>query len=207
MKADSIIFDLDGTLWDSSRQVTDSWNVVLKQRGINRTLTVDDLMGVMGMLMEDIMRTFFPKMQDEKRLELLKACCEYENEYVAKVGGNLFDGLEQTLDVLAKTHKLFIVSNCQAGYIEAFLEAHQLHQYFTDFENPGRTGLPKADNIRLIVERNGLKNPVYVGDTLGDCNSAKKAGVPFVFARYGFGEVDVYDNVIDSIKELPELMK
>lgn len=207
MKVDSIIFDLDGTLWNSSKQVTDSWNVVLKRYGINRTLTVEDLMSVMGMLMEDIIRTLFPEMEEGERLELLRACCEYENEYVARVGGVLFEGLEETLAELAKKHKLFIVSNCQAGYIEAFMQAHQLHGYFNDFENPGRTGLPKADNIRLIMERNHLENPVYVGDTLGDCNSAKMAGIPFIFARYGYGEVTEYNASIDSIRDLLHIIE
>lgn len=207
MKVDSIIFDLDGTLWNSSKQVTDSWNVVLQRYGINRTLTVEDLMSVMGMLMEDIIRTLFPEMEEEERLQLLHACCEYENEYVARVGGVLFEGLEETLAELARTHKLFIVSNCQAGYIEAFMQAHQLHAHFIDFENPGRTGLPKADNIRLIMERNHLERPVYVGDTLGDCNAAKMAGIPFIFARYGYGEVTEYDAAIDSIRDLLHIIE
>ena len=41
----------------------------------------------------------------------------------------------------------------------------------------------------MIAERNHLKHPVYVGDTIGDYNACQEAGVPFVFAAYGFGEV------------------
>lgn len=207
MKADSIIFDLDGTLWDSSKEVTDSWNKTFKECGVNKTLTVEDLMGVMGLLMEDIIKKFLPDLDEETRRKLLERCCEEENAYIAKVGGRLFDGLEETLQQLAKDFPLCIVSNCQAGYIEAFLEAHNLHSYFVDFENPGRTGKPKAENIRLVVERNHFKSPVYVGDTLGDATSAKKAGVPFIYARYGFGHVKEYAKAIDSIKELPGIVE
>ncbi len=207
MRTDSIIFDLDGTLWDCSKEVADSWNVIFKQYNINRIITKEDIMGVMGLLMQDVIRQFLPDMEEEKCYEILKICCDYENEYVSKVGGYLFPRLEETLKILQKSYKLAIVSNCQDGYIEAFFKAHNLSQYFIDYENPGRTGLDKAGNIRLVVKRNGFLNPVYVGDTLGDQKSAKKAGLPFIFAAYGFGQVEEYDAKLETVEQLPELLK
>ena len=107
---------------------------------------------------------------------------------------------------MSEKYRLYIVSNCQDGYIQCFFQANpRLEQYFTDYECHGSTGLPKADNIRLIVERHNLKSPVYVGDTLGDANASKGAGVPFVYARYGFGDVKEYDYAIDSFGELQQL--
>ena len=98
-----------------------------------------------------------------------------EIEHVAKVGGILFEGLEETLEYLSGKYKLYIVSNCQKGYIEAFLEFHKLGKYFVDRENAENTGLSKGKNIRLVMARNGLENTVYVGDTIGDQNAAKEA--------------------------------
>jgi phosphoglycolate phosphatase len=52
-----------------------------------------------------------------------------------------------------------------------------------------------------------LQSPVYVGDTTGDRDSAAKAGVPFIYANYGFGKVD--DGMIATIgafRELRELL-
>lgn len=83
--------------------------------------------------------------------------------------------------------KVFIVSNCQSGYIELFLKKTGLAPYVTDTECFGDTGMKKAENIRLVVARNGLQQPVYVGDTKGDEEAAHEAGVPFVHAAYGFG--------------------
>ena len=60
---------------------------------------------------------------------------------------------EQTLAALSARCPLFLVSNCQDGYIEAFFQAHGLGRYFTDYENPGRTGLPKADKMEFIVQK------------------------------------------------------
>ena len=63
----------------------------------------------------------------------------------------------------------------------------------------------KSDNIKLIKNRNNLKNPVYVGDTQGDANATKDAGLEFVFASYGFGNVDEYQYKIEKIEDLLEL--
>ena len=40
-------------------------------------------------------------------------------------------------------------------------------EYFEDFECAGNTGKPKGENNKLVIERNNLKSPVYVGDTQG----------------------------------------
>jgi phosphoglycolate phosphatase len=105
-------------------------------------------------------------------------------------GGTLYPQLAETLGYLGKRYKLYIVSNCQSGYIELFLNLHNMHQYFLGHQCYGTKGNPKADNIRDIVNDNNLLAPVYVGDTMGDYDSATKAGVPFIFASYGFGEVE-----------------
>lgn len=39
-----------------------------------------------------------------------------------------------------------------------FFKAHKLDKYFTDYECPGRTGLSKGENNKLVIERNNLKN-------------------------------------------------
>ena len=125
-------------------------------------------------------------------------------EYLRQRGGILFPHLKEVLEQLSKDYFLAIVSNCQVGYIEAFLEYHQLGDYFSDTENFGRTGLQKGDNIRLVCDRNQLDRAVYLGDIQGDYDSACKAGIPFILAGYGFGQVDAEVPVIQSLQELPE---
>ena len=114
---------------------------------------------------------------------------------------------EQTLAALSARCPLFLVSNCQDGYIEAFFQAHGLGRYFTDYENPGRTGLPKADNIALVAERNGLRRPLYIGDTQGDYDAASKAGVPFLHAAYGFGRIDRPVPSVATFGDLPDAIR
>ena len=207
MKFDEIIFDLDGTLWDSTAEVAKTWTSVIAKYNLNRKeVTVEDLKPCMGKLLDEIASILLPELDPKKQMQVIKECCEYENEYLGEYGATLYDKLEDTLKELSKNHKLFIVSNCQDGYIECFFKAHKLDKYFIDYECPGRTGLPKGENIKLIVERNNLKNPVYVGDTQGDANAAKLANVPFIFAKYGFGNVDEFFNSIESFDELLEII-
>lgn len=207
MKFDSIIFDLDGTLWDSTNSVIDSWNETISNYDeVKNKLTVEDMKSVMGLVIQDIALRFFSYLDEEKRLKIIKLCCKEECKYLEKHGAILYDRLEEILERLAKIYKLFIVSNCQCGYIESFFKSHGLKKYFIDYENPGRTGLTKGENIQLIIERNNLIKPVYVGDTEGDLKASRFAGIPFIYARYGFGEVKEYDYVIDRFEELLDLL-
>ena len=202
-----IIFDLDGTLWDSSAAVVDSWNAAIENLGIDYHVTQDMMQGFMGKTMDVIAYELFDREEKPVALKYLTVCTDYENEYLEGHGGILYEGLEETLETLHKDYFLAVVSNCQEGYIEAFIKYHQLERFFDDTENYGRTGKGKADNIRLVVERNKLDRAVYVGDIMGDYNSTMEAGLPFIHAAYGFGTVPEGTPFINDIKELPDAVK
>lgn len=206
MKFDGVLFDLDGTLWNATEQLAVSWQMALEgQPDIDRAPTVSELEKVMGMTWERLMQTLFPHLTLERAGELFEHCCEVENEYLRQHGGTLYDGVEETLRSLSAQVPLFIVSNCNNGYIECFLDAHQFRPFFRDWECIGKTGLPKAENIKLVVERNQLKSPIYFGDTGMDYEAASGAGVPFLHAAYGFGEVDGVPQV-PSFRDLPKFL-
>lgn len=204
---DSIIFDLDGTLWDSTEIVAKSWNEVLKNEpSINLQVTSDDLKKLFGRPLPVIASILFDKLPEKEQLSLIDRCCHQEHIALSKQCGILFPHLEQTLQLLSSKYKLFIVSNCEDGYIETFLTVSGLTSYFQDFECPGNSGLLKGDNNKLIIERNHLKAPVYVGDTQGDADAAAYAGIPFIFAKYGFGNVKNYKYFIEEISQLPDFL-
>ncbi len=203
---DGIIFDVDGTLWDSTPVVEDAWNQALIDSGLAyASVTADQLKGLFGLPMKDIIDRIIPNESEEKKLDFMPKCFEYEHTYLEKTGGTLYPELEECLKILSEKYPLFIVSNCQAGYIELFLKKTGFGKYFKDHTCPGDTGLLKADNIKLIAERNGLSAPIYIGDTQMDADACKKAGVPIVYCRYGFGKVEKPDYIIDSPLELTKI--
>ncbi len=201
----AIIFDLDGTLWDSSESVCGSWNEVFRRYPeIDRVLTPADVRGFMGKTLEQIFPIALPDTPDELRRRALRECVGYELDYIARHGGKLYPKLRETLELLRKEYTLIIVSNCQVGYIECFLDFAGMHDLFDDHESAGGTGLSKGENIRLVIRRNSIDRAVYVGDTQGDLDSADFAGIPFIRAAYGFGQMNRAVPEIRSFEELPE---
>ena len=134
-------------------------------------------------------------------------CCQEEHNALEETCGILFPKLEETLKELSSKYKLCIVSNCESGYIETFFKASGLSAYFMDSECPGNSGLLKGDNIKLVVERNQFKHPVYLGDTQGDADACAYAGEPFILASYGFGTVKDCKYKVSSFSELPYLLR
>ena len=204
-----IIFDVDGTLWDSAKPVAESWTLMLERRypELARIITPDDMYRNMGKTMDAIGADLFPGLAPDKRDEVMDACMRYENEYLADHPGVTYPNMKETLAALSREYGLYIVSNCQEGYIEALMTACGIASYISDTECFGATGRPKGDNIRLVMERNGLEKCLYVGDTAMDQEAAGKAGIPFVFASYGFGQASGADAVIGSLAELPRAVK
>jgi phosphoglycolate phosphatase len=207
-KFDSIIFDLDGTLWDSTANVALAWQTAIsKVDYLNEEMTVERVKSITGMTYDSIFDTLFPTLNTEQRKEVQALCAISELEILHTRGGELYQELEQTLKYLGTKYKLYIVSNCQSGYIEVFLDLNNMHPHFLGHQCFGTKGNPKADNIKDIVNDHQLKAPVYVGDTMGDYTSATKAGVPFIFASYGFGVVaDGMVATIDTFSQLTQLL-
>lgn len=204
-KYDSIIFDLDGTLWDAVDSVVEVWNEVLKDVGLEPSMDYQKLSRCMGLLINQIVETLIPDATPEQTEKIIAECAKREIGMLSKLGGKLYDGVEQVLGSLSGKYRLFVVSNCQDGYIQAFFSAHGLRKYFTDYECAGRTGREKCYNIEKVVKEYRLKSPVYVGDTASDCEAAAKAGIPFIFASYGFGNTDIYDECAESFYDLQRI--
>ena len=204
---DGIIFDIDGTLWDSRKGVAESWNMALRDHtDYDITLDYEELGKLFGKPMNEIFAAVFSDMSEERMNELIPVFYTYEHRYLASHPPALYDGAEETLRRLAERYPLFIVTNAQKGYIECLFEATGIEKYFTDWLCYGDTGAQKDVTMRMLIEKNNLKNPVYVGDTQGDFDACKKADVPMIYAAYGLGEVERPDMTINAISELLRIL-
>ena len=203
-----ILFDVDGTLWDSAAQVAESWNEVLaRYPHLGVRITAQDMYDNMGKTMMDIGKTLFPGLAQEECRKVMEECMTYENHYLLTHPGVLYPEAGEIMARLSRQYGLYIVSNCQSGYIEVLLKSCSLREYVRDIECYGNTGLPKGDNIRMVVRRNHLERCFYVGDTHMDEEAAGVAGSPFVHASYGFGRAERPVGTIESLSRLPALEK
>lgn len=212
MNTKNLIFDLDGTLWDSRATIIKIWNEVLgRHQLIQRELKPEDMNQYMGLLAHDIIKDIIPGISDLQAQELLSEIVAEENKILHIQGGILYEGVEETLKSLVNTHSLFIVSNCQDGYIESFLDYYQFNDLFVDFESHGRTQKSKSENIQLLMERNDLtiEDSIYIGDTQTDHDSAQENGLPFIFCKYGFGKLtdSLYEPSILTFSDLSGIIK
>lgn len=188
---DSVIFDLDGTLWDASASITRAFQAAVASVDyIAHDVTLAQVQAVTGQPYTVVYERLFPTLPADKLDEYRALCARQELAAAENHGGTLYPGLEAVLVYLKEQgYRLFIVSNCQLGYVEAFFKHSQLGHYFEGHQCFGTKLLPKFENIREVVAQYGLQAPVYVGDTLGDLEASQQAGVPFIFATYGFGQL------------------
>ena len=208
IKTDGVIFDVDGTLWDSTDIVKDAWNKAFTDNGYDDPqITADRLKGLFGLPMADIIRDVFPNGTEDEIIKLTPVIYSYEDRYLTQSGGRLYPGIIETIAAISENVPVYIISNCQEGYIELFINKTGCAGYITDHLCPGDTGLYKADNIRKLVGDHKISAPVYVGDTIMDKDACDEAGCPFIYAAYGFGKVSGCDNVIYSPAELTGLLE
>ena len=201
-KPDSLIFDMDGTLWDAVDTYACSWNNVFAEMGIDITVSRDRLAGMVGWEGKKVIKEIMPDFDDEKRMRIYKTVNEARHSLIPEMGGVLYNGVAEGLVELEKKYKLFILSNCAAGIIRHFIDWAGIDHLITDEFAHGVNFMPKNHNIHLLMDKHQLKNPVYIGDTQGDGEQSRLANVPFVFVSYGFGQTDDYDLKFDNFGEL-----
>lgn len=206
---ENIIFDVDGTLWDSTEVVAQAWNKAIAEvGGTKAVVNAAILKREFGKTMKVIADNLFPDADEATKALLMKKCCVYEHEALEENEETLlYPAVVETIKELAQRHRLFIVSNCQTGYIELFMKKAGVEAYIEDWECFGDTGKVKGENIRLLMERNKLAGAVYVGDTQGDYEATQLARIPFIFAQYGFGSVENPAQAIECFEELLPLFR
>ena len=207
MHYESLIFDIDGTLWDSRALVADGYNIQLKAEGLSHLcVTAEDLKPLFGKVMTEIADAILASIPQAERYDLMERCMATENQYLygnpCRIG---YPGVRETMAKLAENHRLFIVSNAQCGYPELCMEKLGLAPYIQGHLCFGDTGTSKGQTIRTLMETYGIENAAYIGDTQGDYEATVEAGIPFIWCSYGFGSPDGYVDKIETFEDLLNL--
>ena len=201
-KPDSLIFDMDGTLWDATHTYVASWNEGFRRLNLDLKITYGDLAAIMGFSRRNALAKLLPQFDIENQDKIYDTINEARQELVATLGGELYEGVREGIEILASKYKLFIVSNCPTGMIQQFMDWSGLGKFITDEMAHGINLMPKNHNIKLLIDKHQLVNPYYIGDTDIDSKESELDGIPFVFVPYGFGTTEKYDLKFNNFQEL-----
>ena len=203
----SLIFDIDGTLWDSRALVAEGYNIQLRREGYaHLCVTAEDLRPLFGKVMTEIADAMLAEIPVPERYRLMERCMDTENKYLAENECNIgYEGVKETLEELAKEYRLFIVSNAQCGYPELCMEKLGIAHLFEGHMCFGDTGTEKGETIKRLMEKHGITDAVYIGDTQGDFEATVVADIPFIWAAFGFGVPESYAAKVDSFPELARI--
>jgi phosphoglycolate phosphatase len=203
-KPDSLIFDMDGTLWDAVDTYAESWNLIFKKHDIKRDIKRDDLLHVIGLDGKRLAKVMLPEFDDDRGMEIYYEVNQVRREILPTSGGVMYKGVTEGIKQLSTKYKVFVLSNCAVGIIPLFLKWAKITEYVTDVMAYGTNQQPKNYNMHLLMDKHGLQSPVYIGDTNGDAEQTRLAGLPFTFVSYGFGNTDDYDQKFDDFESLTQ---
>ena len=207
MEFESLIFDIDGTLWDSRAMVAEGYNRQLRAEGLaHLQVTVEDLTPLFGKVKEELAEALFALLPEEARNALIDRCMDSEREFLADMECAIgYPNVRKTLEELAKRHRLFIVSNCDRGYPELCMEKLGISHLIEGHLCYGDTGTPKGETILRLMRAHGITSACYIGDTQGDYEATVEAEVPFIWCTYGFGIPEGYAQKVDRFEDLLNL--
>lgn len=195
------IFDLDGTLVDTSRQIVHAVNRFLRERG-RAVMDHASVMSHVGFGTPRLMAGVLDLPLDDPAVG--EATSDFVQMYASDPGlhAEPYPGVKDTLEVLGSTASLAIVSNKAGPLVRATLEAFDLEHHFASVLGGGEFGAlkPSADGVLAVLATTGAdpEETTMVGDMPMDVAAGRAAGVRTLFASYGFGSLGPDDPVPDG---------
>ncbi len=203
-KPDSLILDMDGTLWDNVDTYAVAWTMGMERCGKNITILREDILGLMGKEAKAMLNNLVPEWTDEQQDMLFAAVTDAYQDLVPTMNPQIYDGVIDGMEILSKKFKLFLLSNCEEGGLVNFMNHTKTTHLITDYMEHGMNLKPKHHNLKLLIDKHRLVSPVYIGDTDSDRRESDLAGIPFIYMTYGFGDTEKYSLKFDSFPELVE---
>ena len=202
-----IIFDMDGTLWDTVDVSKEAMDVVSNNYEEVKEVSKETIKDGMGSSRKENGLRFMPYLDEEKRDFYMGKLNENILNLIEEKGAFIYDGVIDTIKELSKDYKIGIITNNNDRYVESFIKFSNLHDYITDYMGASNHNVSKAEAIKIVCDRNNEPHSYYVGDIKKDMDSTIEAGQTFIHAKYGFEPSLECDYYINDITELKELIK
>lgn len=196
-----ILFDLDGVLFNTKKNMEHSWNDVKKKFGIN--VNFKFYFNQIGIPFNQILKKLHID-KNKKKIELFyKKKSIFYNRFV-----KIYPNVKTTLEYLKnKKYKIGIVTSKDKFRTAKLIKSYKLEFSVVICPSKKLRGKPFPDPINKALKNVKVKhqNAFYVGDTENDLLAAKKSFVKFIYASYGYGKLK--KKGLLSIKKFSELKK
>lgn len=209
-----ILFDLDGTLTDSSQGIINAIVYALKKMGVN-----DYDMSLLKKFLGPPLHESFEKFFHFDKKESLQAV-EYYREYFSTKGlfeNKVYCGITDLLKTLKENgNTLILATSKPQPFTDRIMQHFDLVKYF-DFiagSNMDTTRSKKAEVIEYAITECNIKDKssvVMVGDRAEDMIGAQTVGIDSIGVEYGYGTFDELENtgatyIAKTVEELKSLL-
>lgn len=199
-----LLFDLDGVLLDSKSNMEFAWAAVRENLGV--TVEFGAYFAQIGRPFKDIMLSLGLAAQAEE-IEAVYFKTSVSSPHLLK----WYPGVAETLSgIQSKGVKMGIVTSKDANRTTALLSGLPVKFDTVQTPAPGLRGKPAPDHILLACALLNVDpaQAMFIGDMLVDCEAARRAGVAYAHAMWGYGALPVgHCREIASVGEIAEVLE
>lgn len=200
-----VIFDMDGTLIDSAKDITISVNEVRRVNHSLDELSEAFIVEAINREKRNLAKLFYGTEQYESRDQQL-----FEEHYHIQCTQNvrLYEGIEESINaLLSKEVRLSVATNAPTKFAHRMLEACGVSESFDFIIGADKVSKPKPDKemLECILNGYGYKREhkaLMVGDNSKDMQAASNAGIEAAFATWGFSPVGEHQRVVNKPQEI-----
>lgn len=180
-----IVFDVDGTLFDTKKEIVSSLNVVLERHGI-KEISADEA----DLFIGPPITVSLPRYRDMSLGQAADITREFRELYKGHVSESTpYAGTKEVLEGLkAAAVHIGIATNKPSLQVDAMIRAHGLEDHLDVIKTKDDPDRSKADLLAEIKREFPDEDRYFmVGDTMGDLEASGEAGFEFIEAMYGYG--------------------
>ncbi len=211
MKIKLIIFDLDGTLVDSSVDITNALNYAIGPYGLEK-MTVTKTISLVGEGITSLISKLVGQSETDRKNDVLNRFLDYYSAHLNDFS-TVYPGVRSTLEMLGD-YRRAVISNKRTDLSKRLLEGLELSAYFDFIWGSDSVPEKKPSPVPVLEMLKkvgcGPAEAVIVGDSNFDIEAGRAAGVKTVAVSYGFRDASLLkdaDFIIDSMTELPSRLE
>lgn len=199
------IFDMDGTLLNSAKDITISVNSVRELNHSLAPLEESYVIDAINREHRNLSELFYGTQSYEKKDQ--NAFEDHYNDQCIK-NVYLYEGIQESLAKLNEQRvRLSVATNAPSIFARRMLEKCGVYEYFDFVMGADRVKRPKPDKemLEYILKNYGYKEEhqaLMIGDNIKDMQAATNAGISGIFATWGFSPQTNHPFVINSPEEV-----